>query len=230
MSEEKIIVENNEQEAKQETKSAMIPVFMGTELVELVELVDLVVKDKFPDHEIAIMSPRIYADMALKHRQEKMTNEQRKAIIDAQRNNEMKEKAEEVASHISAMNIGDFTAQELKKAYLLVNKRLSNKQVDELINFMGTYGFVRPISDVENTPSYKIKYRVTLEYLDISQVIQQRNSVIKSKIAELTKEFELNEAELKDLIKEEPKKKSVAAPRKSKKQHVHDTSTERKTS
>lgn len=207
-----IAEEQNEAKVNEVTKMEIIPVFIGTELTDLVGLIDEIVKEKFPEHTVAVLSPQLYVDLAYKYALQGKSTETKEAIVAAQKNEAMQEQAMDVAMRIvKLMNVPKyFTIQQLRKAYRQQNKKVSHKQIDEIVNFLGAYGFMKP---VDNNINHKTRYEIILSREDDIKHIEVRNSGIKLKLQELNKELQTNEVEIAAIKREiapaSPKPKKV---------------------
>lgn len=201
MNKEESPEENNKASSEPIQAAKIIPVFIGTELVDLINLVEAIITDKFPDHIVAILSPKLYAEMAYKYDFQTKSQEQKQEILDLQKNEEKKLQASDIAVRVvntfTELPKG-FTIGELKAAYNRRKQMISHKQIDEIVNFLGLYGYLRQL-DVD-VPNHKMRYEIILKPEEIRKHLEYKKSVINLKIAQLTEELNGNEEELKSLL------------------------------
>jgi len=178
----------------------LIPVFIGTELVDLINLIELVIKEKFPDHTATILSPALYKDLAYKLDFQNKTQQQREAVLKIKNDEKKKMQALDVVTRIQNTFYElpkQFTISDLKAAYLIRKQKISHKQIDELITFLGIHGYIRQV-DVD-VPSHKMRYQIILSIEETIDQIELKNSAIKLKIDQLAAELKGNEEEIKSL-------------------------------
>ena len=209
--EQKVEETKTEETPNPEDKPVLIPVFIGTELTDIIGLIEAILKDKFPDHIVAVLSPKMYAEMVYKYEFQSKSDAQKKSILDAQNNEEMRAQALDVAGKMDAvLRLPQyFTTHQLKQAYNMSGKNVSHKQVDEVVNFLGVYGYLRQVDT--DVPAHKMRYMIVMNNQDIKNQIEFKNASLKLKIAQLTSELNGNEEELTNLIAKEDNSKAVSA-------------------
>ncbi len=178
-------------------KPKLIPIFIGTELQKIVEILDPIVKYDFPTHTLAIMSPELFGKMVYDYEVSQFSEDQRKQIQSVQADDKRKEQAKDVALLIQTFQLKQFKPYELKVAYQKRGRKLSNKQIREIIDFLVICGFM-VIVDTE-LPFHEARFRVTVTEADKVKQLQLKNSAIKFKIAQLNLEIEANEKQIIDL-------------------------------
>jgi hypothetical protein len=201
MSEEKTIPADQPVEgAKQAQK---VPVFIGCHDPEIIKQIDVYITSTFNnsdlEYETVVMNRELFAKSCEVYALQMMSEEDRQRMKAINRDENQKNEARNIADYLhKIVDETEFTTHSLRTAINERRKdRLSNKRVEEMVQFCILHGTIELVDDTRKRHEWT--YRIALNeevrrtiYANRKKILEDKIETARAEIAFLQKEMNID--------------------------------------
>ena len=150
-----------------------LPIFIGTtKSPEILKKIDEFLVENYPGTELVVITPEIQNKLEYMYMLKNLDRDQVVAIEQERNNKERNMQAEISAKQLnnilkeyietdeSGFVVETYTQDQLRKAVLKSGRKLSNKQTDEIVDFLSIHEFLNPV-EVPNNKRHLTKWKLT---------------------------------------------------------------------